>query len=216
MSETINGVYPGVYPILFATEECDSAFVYRPSAYTKPGAMNLPRRRGVSYSPNGKNYFEAVVHGGRSSSSWNFHNHSFEFSIPNSVMDHVKVEYTSEDDIVRIGDRMYHRKGEFKGESKVIPLPQTRHTVYHLTNEDIQIFVDDWDYSDGADDMRLFFNSEQLPIQDVQQLRDGGTTYITTERGVLYVATPFRRRRHDRAAFWTDKNDVKHQLKIEE
>lgn len=80
-------------------------------------------------------------------------------------------------------------------EDLIVPLPRIRKQTFLVRSGDTFIYVSRDKYEYGLD--RFFIgqqdNMKELKILDYVTYRDGGTTYIKTEAGELYVPTPFNK-----------------------
>jgi hypothetical protein len=106
--------------------------------------------------------------------------------------------FTRKGDVVKYDGKTYEMD-ESVGEIHidVVPLPNVRQPEYLFQMPDGQyIYVSADKYRYSYESFRLFIGKmremKPIPITDVQRMRDGGTTYVETNLGILYSPTPFR------------------------
>jgi hypothetical protein len=83
-------------------------------------------------------------------------------------------------------------------EINAIPLPTIREAEYLFKlRGGLYIYVSHDKYNFSYESFKLFLGKptqmKEIPVLDVQRYRDGGTTYIKTDKGILYSPTPFNK-----------------------
>lgn len=174
-------------PMLIQTTD-KAEFYKAPSgamfAFTEPFKW-----RDFYYSPDGQNFFEIKSRG--------FGGSGKEFTISyenphNSTSGKIR----GEDNRLFTETEVFDLVDSFP-EIEVTPLPTIRITEYLFMAAGGQYFyvcADKYNYS--YESFRLFVgtppNLRPIKIKHVERYRDGGTTYIRTDEGILFSPSPFK------------------------
>lgn len=155
-------------------------------------------------SSDGNTFYAVKQTGLASETSPGFIKQGISFEDPHHA---VRGRIERENDVLELDDTTY-TKVENPLEITVIPLPvvRTAQYFYRLRNDDfIYVDVDKYNFTYGSH--RFFIGNgatmRHLPIIGFERLRDGGTTYITTDEGILYSPSAFRR---GVKATWNDED----------
>lgn len=113
-------------------------------------------------------------------------------------------ELRRDHDVLRLGrDKFYRAPSVWEDDLYVVPLPAVRQPEYMFVAPDGTIlYVSDTVYQRSYD--FWFFIGRppylsRVPVRDVTRAKDGGTTVVKTDAGVLYSPTPWR---PERRATW--------------
>lgn len=94
----------------------------------------------------------------------------------------------------------------FDTSQPVVPLPTVRKCEYLFQNtaDNSLVYVSADKYKYSYESFKLFVGRtgdpmNQIPVQDVERYRDGGTTYVRTALGTLFSPAGHR---HDKSATW--------------
>lgn len=153
-----------------------------------------PSRGDLFYSPDGKNFFEmnATGFGGTSTE------HHVSFTDPHDGDKEYDIERKGDE--IRIGDKVF-KKTATPEEIEAKKLPEVREREYMFKLADgSQLYVSHDKYNYDFKTLKLFIGKpgeqmRELKIEDVTRFSDGGTTYIKTPEGVLFVPSPLGGRR---------------------
>lgn len=104
--------------------------------------------------------------------------------------------YHSKAGVVVYDDEFYVKQDGDEFDIELIPLPTARRPEYLFEKGDgsfIYVSADKYNYE--YESFRLFVGDgktmQEIPVLEVSRYRDGGTTYVRTEEGILFSPTPF-------------------------
>lgn len=140
------------------------------------------------YSPDGAKFYELKQTGFGGTSI----KHSVHFDDPH----HNRSGQFELDEGTLTWNGKVFKLTETPPEINPIPLPTVREAEYLFRLDDgTYIYVSHDKYKYGYETFKLFAGPadhlEEIPINNVERYRDGGTTYVKTDKGTLFSPTPF-------------------------
>ncbi|MDB5185074.1 MAG: hypothetical protein JWN38_882 [Candidatus Saccharibacteria bacterium] len=147
----------------------------------------------VLFSPDGITFYALASRGFGGTSI----EHDLSFDDPHQG---VSGKLHRNGDVIDYDDERYTQQDVIFDQSSVVPLPATRRPEYLCQAEDGTLFyvsADKYNYS--YESFRLFVGDgttmREIPVQDVERYRDGGTTYIRTPEETFFSPSPFNAQR---------------------
>lgn len=143
----------------------------------------------VAYSPDGETFFALVVTGYSGSRDKD------QISLENPRTGDA-MQITRTGDTVTCGLQKFTAIEKTFDHSKLTGLPNVRDVEYLLKDGSGKLyFVSNSKYDYSYESLRLYIGDgeemRQVPIKKVARYRDGGSTFLQTEEGTLYVPTSF-------------------------
>lgn len=135
---------------------------------------------GLFISKDGKTFYELVQMGFNGSGV----EHKLTFENPHNK---TEGEFNRKGDTLKLGSETY-AKTSSRTSIDAVRLPEVRQEEYSFTlksGEKLTVTSDKYKFS--YESFKLFIGNKEIPIKDVQRMRDGGTTYIKTDEGLLYA-----------------------------
>lgn len=142
----------------------------------------------IFHSPDGKIFYQLKMAGFSGSNN----KHELTALDPHSGME-LKIEVKRDGSIVSYDGRTLSLLGTFDTATPVVPLPTVRVYEYLFQSTTgkplVYVSVDKYTYS--YESFKLFVGSvgvtmNQIHVKNVERYRDGGTTYVYTEKGILF------------------------------
>lgn len=144
----------------------------------------------VLYSDDGQTFREMAGRGFAGSEE----QYKLTFEDP---LDRRQYELRRDHDVLRLGREKFYRAPKvWDSELHVLPLPPVRQPEYMFVAPDgTFLYVSDTVYRPSYD-FWFFVGAppvlSRVPVREVTRARDGGTTFVKTDAGVLYVPTSWR------------------------